>query len=185
MKKEVYIIGGPNGAGKTTFVEQFLPNYIKVTNFVNADEIAQGLSPLNSSPMNIKAGKLMLDLIDEYIAKGQPFGFETTLAGKKWAALIDDLKQNGYTIYLFFLDLSSEDLAVSRVKYRVETGGHEIPEETIRRRYIRSRNNFWNIYKDMADFWYIFDNSGNNPDLAATSLEVFNINYYNQFVNSL
>ena len=191
IKKEVYIIGGPNGAGKTTFVEQFLPKYIHVRNFVNADIIAFGLSPLDVSLMNIKAGKLMLTLIREYKNKGMPFGFETTLAGKKWGSLMKELKNSGYAIYLFFLDISSVKLSISRIKYRVKLGGHSIPEETIRRRYFRSRRNFWNLYKNKADYWYLFNNSGPAPDLVAAAkngqntLNVSDQEYYDFFLDSL
>ncbi|MFH1576016.1 MAG: zeta toxin family protein [Candidatus Margulisiibacteriota bacterium] len=155
-QKEVYIVSGPNGSGKTTFVRQFLPEYVNVKNFVNADDIAVGLSPFDYSSMNIKSGKLMLGLIDEYIGKGESFGFETTLAGKRWLKMMRELKDAGYNIFLFFLDIASAELAISRIKYRVESGGHDIPEETARRRYIRSRANFWYNYKAIADNWYLF-----------------------------
>jgi len=169
--KDVYIVGGPNGAGKTTFVKQFLPNYVNVRNFVNADDIAHGLSPLDSTSMNITSGKLMLGLIDKYKNKGEPFCFESTLAGKKWLRMIRELKDAGYLIYIFFLDLASAELAVSRVKYRVESGGHNIPEETIRRRYIRSRRNFWYNYKEEVDGWYFFDNSTKFPKFIANNIK--------------
>jgi len=188
-QKEVYIVGGPNGAGKTTFVRQFLPNYVKVRNFVNADDIAQGLSPLAAESMNIKSGKLMLKLIEEYKNRRLSFGFETTLAGRKWISMIDELKSRGYTVYIFFLDLPIVDLSVSRIKYRVEAGGHSIPEETIRRRYGRSRNNFWNIYKDKADEWHLFDNSGKIPEIVADSLKgkliITDKSYFDFFVRSI
>ena len=91
-KKEVYIVGGPNGAGKTTFVKHFLPEYVNVTNFVNADDIAVGLSPFDRNAMPIKSGKLMLELIDQYRENGESFGFETTLAGQKWKKMIKEMK---------------------------------------------------------------------------------------------
>jgi len=164
-QKIVYIVGGPNGSGKTTFVKLFLPKYIETKNFINADDIASGLSPLNYAAMNLRSGRLMLELIDEYRGKGVPFGFETTLAGKKWVSLFQELKQAGYKIFIFFLDTASVELAVKRVRYRVESGGHDIPEETIRRRYMRCRRNFWYNYKELADSWYLFDNSGKQPEL--------------------
>jgi predicted ABC-type ATPase len=188
-QKEVYIVGGPNGSGKTTFVKQFLPNYVNVRNFVNADDIAVGLSPLDSSTMNITSGKLMLGLIDKYKNKGGSFGFETTLAGKRWMKMIKELHEAGYVVFIYFLDLVSAELAVSRVRYRVESGGHNIPEETIRRRYLRSRSNFWYNYKDMAHNWYLFDNSSKIPDLVANSLSndlrVVKQEYFDFFVRSV
>ena len=186
-KKEVYIVGGPNGAGKTTFVKHFLPEYANVTNFVNADDIAFGLSPFDRNAMPIRSGKLMLQLIDRYREKGESFGFETTLAGQKWKIMIQAMKQAGYQVYLFFLDLSSVDLAVARVRYRVESGGHEIPEETIRRRYVRSRYNLWYNYKTLVNNWYLFNNSRKTPELIANyvsdKLKVINNRYFDFFLN--
>lgn len=188
-QKEVYIIGGPNGAGKTTFVNQFLPNYIEVPNFVNADEIAKGLSPLRSSSMDITSGKLMIGLIDKYQNRGESFAFEETMARKMLITRILKLKEAGYLTYIVFLDLVSAALAISRVKYRVETGGHDIPEETIRRRYLRSRSNFWYNYKDKVDGWYLFDNSTKVPTMIANyiqgELRVIDQKYLDFFVASL
>lgn len=188
-QKEAYIVGGPNGAGKTTFVRQFLPNYANVRNFVNADEIATGLSPFDYSSMNIKSGRLMLELIKNYKNKGEPFGFETTLAGRKWRSMIRELRNAGYAVFIFFLDIVSVELAVSRIRYRVESGGHDIPEETIRRRYFRSRKNFWYTYKELADNWYLFNNSSKNPELIANNISqnliVLNRKYFNFFLGSI
>jgi len=189
QKREVYIVGGPNGSGKTTFVKQFLREYVNVTNFVNADDIAIGLSPLDYTAMNLKSGRLMLELIEQYKNKGESFGFETTLAGQKWKKMIQEMKQSGYSIFIFFLDLSSVDLAVARVRYRVESGGHEIPEETIRRRYGRSRHNFWYNYKELANHWYLFNNSGKIPELIVNHVsgkqKIINDKYFNYYVNSI
>ena len=188
-QKEVYIVGGPNGSGKTTFVKNFLSEYVNVKNFVNADDIAVGLSPLDRDSMNIKSGRLMLELIDGYKRKEESFGFETTLAGKRWLRMIKELKQAGYKVFIYFLDLTEADLAVSRVRYRVETGGHGIPEETIRRRYLRSRHNFWYTYKELADKWYLFNNSSKNPVVIANCVEnkmnVFSQGYYDFFLGSI
>ncbi len=188
-KKEVYIVGGPNGAGKTTFVKKFLPKYVNVRNFVNADDIAHGLSPLDAASINITSGKLMLKMIDKYRNRGESFGFETTLAGSKWMKMIQELKSAGYMLYIFFLDLASAELAVSRVKYRVETGGHDIPEETIRRRYLRSRRNFWYNYRNGVDSWYLFDNSTKVPKLVANyigkEIKVIDLKYLRYFEETL
>ena len=131
----------------------------------------------------------MLELIDEYKEKGASFGFETTLAGKKWLSLFKELKSAGYKIYIFFLDTASIELAVKRVRYRVESGGHDIPEETIRRRYVRSRRNFWYNYKKLAEDWYLFNNSGKRAELIANNLKnsfnVLNHKYYDFFLSSI
>jgi len=187
--KNAYIVGGPNGAGKSTFVDKYLPKYVEVKNFVNADLIASGLSRFDYSTMQIKAGKIMLGLIKDYKNKGLSFGFETTLAGKKWIDLINDLKKQGYTINIFFLDMISIELALKRIQFRIESGGHGIPKDTVKRRYVRSRYNFWHKYKNVANNWYLFNNSYETPELIAFSENnreiVQNKKYYNFFLNSV
>ena len=156
---------------------------------VNTDDIAVGLSPLDRNSMNIRSGRLMIELIDDYKRKGESFGFETTLAGKRWFRMIDELKQAGYSIFIYFLDLTAADLAVSRVRYRVETGGHDIPEETIRRRYLRSRSNFWYNYRKLADNWYLFNNSSKNPVMIVNSIageqKIIDQEYFDLFLSSI
>lgn len=190
--KEVYIIGGPNGAGKTTFVEKYLPNYLDVKNFINADMIARGLSPFDYNAQAIKAGKLMLSLIEEYSNKGISFGFETTLAGKKWLDVFQDLKVKGYQVIVFFLYLDTVELAVQRVSTRVKLGGHDIPEDTIKRRFLRSRLNFWNDYRVSADAWYLLNTSNDKnsgPVLVAHMQNkkevILNKKYLDEFTKSI
>lgn len=165
--RNVYVVAGPNGAGKTTFAREFLPNYAHCPNFVNADLIAQGLSPFQPQAAAIKAGKLVLKNIDEFAAAGVDFGFETTLSGRTHLNLFRKLAAKGYKIHLFFLWVPAPGLSLMRVKNRVSDGGHDVPAEDVLRRFGRSLNNFFRTYKDEVDTWMLFDNSGFKPVLAA------------------
>jgi predicted ABC-type ATPase len=165
--KNVYIIAGPNGAGKTTFAKEFLPKYAHCPNFVNADLIAQGLSPFSPDVVAIKAGKLLLEHIHKLADKDVDFAFETTLAGKGHAVFLKELKEKGYTIHLFFLWIPSKELALARIKERVTRGGHSVADEDVKRRFDRSIRNFLNLYRPLLDTWNLFDNSTANPRLIA------------------
>jgi predicted ABC-type ATPase len=166
-KKNVYIIAGPNGSGKTTFAKLFLPDYVKCPNFVNADLIAQGLAPFGPQAAAIKAGKLVLQQIQDYANRGIDFAFETTLSGKSFANLLAGLKDKGYALHLFFLWIPSPDLAIARIKDRVAEGGHPVPAEDVRRRFVRGIRNFFKLYESMLDSWVLFDNSKAKPHLIA------------------
>lgn len=168
MNPSVYIIAGPNGAGKTTFAREFLPRYADCKNFVNADLIAQGVSPFSPESAAIHAGRLMLDEIRRYVEKGVVFGFETTLSGRTYLALMRDLKRKGYRAHLFFLWLRDAHLALSRVKGRVKQGGHDVPADVVQRRFNRSIDNFFQLYRSLADTWLLFDNSGQSPEIIAS-----------------
>ena len=165
----VYIIAGPNGAGKTTFAREFLPNYAHCKNFVNADLIAQGLSPFHPEAAAFRAGRLMLDEIELLAARGLDFGFESTLSGKVHARLVDRLHYRGYFIHLYFLWIPTAELAIARVKRRVKSGGHGVDDATVRRRFPRSIQNFLNVYSKAVDSWKLFDNSGVEPNLVASA----------------
>ena len=128
----LYVIAGPNGAGKTTFAKEFLPHYAKCENFVNADLIAQGLSPFSPAAAGIKAGRLLLKQIHEFAEQRADFAFETTLAGKTYVRFLRRLKQQGYVIHLFFLWIPTVEVALARIADRVRRGGHEIPEKVVR-----------------------------------------------------
>lgn len=155
---ELFVIGGANGSGKTTTALALLPQ-LGILEFINADAIAAGLSPLNPEAMAIQAGRLMLDRLQSVANAGVDFAFETTLAARTFAPFLQTCKTRGYTINLIYFWLHSPDLAVERVARRVASGGHSIPEDVIRRRYDRGRKNLINLYLPLCDGWIIYDNS--------------------------
>jgi predicted ABC-type ATPase len=157
--RNVFVIGGCNGAGKTTASLAILPALLNCQEFVNADAIAAGLSPLNPDSVAVMAGRMMLDRMKNLRSLGVDFAFETTLAARSFAPFLRDCKQQGYAITLLYFWLQSPELAIQRVALRVASGGHSIPEETIRRRYDRGRQNLVELYLPLADRWAIFDNS--------------------------
>ena len=165
--KNVYIISGSNGSGKTTFARKFLPNYAKCPNFVNADLIAQGLSPFSPRQSAMKAGRLVLEQIKQLADKNVDFGFETTLSGRTYLRTFQFLKEKGYKLHLFFLWIPGSQLAIERIKDRVLEGGHHVPTQDVRRRFKRSIYNFFNLYEPLLDAWTIFNNSGPVPTLMA------------------
>ena len=164
---KLYIIAGPNGSGKTTFVQRFLPEYTDCINFVNADLIAAGLSPFSPEIAAIKAGKLMLEEIDRFRKRKVDFAFETTLSGKTYLQLFKEMKESGYEIYIYFLWLRHVDLALRRVAERVAMGGHNVPPDTVRRRFDRGLYNLFCLYRSTVDSWIIFDNSEPAPRVIA------------------
>ena len=165
--KSVYIIAGPNGSGKTTFATMFLPGYVRCPNFVNADLIAKGLAPFEPRSASIKAGRLVLQQILDFVRRGVDFAFETTLSGKSYVNLFSELKAKGYALHLFFLWIPSSELAIVRIKERVLEGGHNVPAEDVRRRFSRGISNFFNLYELLLDSWMLFDNSKAKPVLIA------------------
>ena len=153
----LYIIAGPNGAGKTTASYTLLPEVLHCDEFVNADDIAKGLSPFNPEGVAIEAGRIMLTRIKHLLSENKTFAFETTLATRSYVGLIKDAKEKGYEIELVFFWLNKAETCIERVKTRVLEGGHNIPEETIKRRYERGVNNFVNLYEPLVDKWMLFD----------------------------
>ncbi len=162
-RKKCYIIAGPNGAGKTTFANEFLPVEAECLNFINADLIAQGLSPFRPSKVAVEAGRLMIQHINDCVKRNEPFAFETTLSGKGYIKKIKDWKAKQYEIIIYYLKVPSVEFAIERVKLRVAQGGHNVPEQDIIRRFERSWINFQQIYKSLADSSIVFDTSGNQP----------------------
>ena len=165
--RNVYIIAGPNGSGKTTFAREFLPRHAHCPNFVNADLIAQGLSPFLPAAAAIKSGRLVLEEIRGFARKQADFGFETTLSGKSYVNLFRALKAQGYKLHLFFLWVPGPELAVARIKDRVAEGGHHVPAQDVRRRFGRSIANFFTLYEPLLDSWMFFNNAGTVPALIA------------------
>ena len=162
---KIVILAGPNGAGKTTFAREFLPAEAHCPTFINADLIAAGLSPFQPELAAVKAGKLMLQMIREKVAQQQNFAFETTLAGLGYARQIPLWQKQDYRVELFFISLSSPELAIKRVTSRVEQGGHSIPITTIKRRFHAGLDNFKQVYQPLVDNWILYDNSNSKPQL--------------------
>ncbi len=165
MAKKIVIIAGPNGAGKTTFAREFLPFEAACPVFINADLIAAGLSPFQPEAAAFRAGRVMLEEISAHVAAGRSFAFETTLAGLTYARMIPAWRSAGYRVKLLFLSLDSEEEAIARVAMRVRQGGHDIPPEVIRRRFVSGMKNFRDVYRSRVDVWQWFDNSGPAPQL--------------------
>jgi predicted ABC-type ATPase len=167
MNKDLYIIAGCNGAGKTTASYTILPNILKCKEFVNADEIARGLSPFQPEIMAIEAGRIMLKRINELLDNDKSFAFETTLAVKSHRSTICNAKDKGYKVSLLFFWLETVSLAKQRVQTRVLEGGHNITDDVIERRYIRGIKNLFDIYIPIADVVMILDNSEGERELIA------------------
>jgi predicted ABC-type ATPase len=158
--KRIVIIAGPNGAGKTTFAREFLPTDAALPNFVNADLIAAGLSPFAPDLAAFKAGWIMLETIADYAKRGESFSFETTLSGLTYAQMIPAWRLSGYVVELAFLSLPDVEMAIERVSNRVRQGGHNVPEEVIRRRFMHGLKNFERC-KLLVNSWQLYDNSSN------------------------
>ncbi len=167
VDKQLYVIAGCNGAGKTTASFTILPEIIQCKEFVNADEIAKGLSPFQPEKVAIEAGRIMLNRINELLSHNQNFAFETTLSSKSYKNKILLAKNNGYTVTLLFFWLQNAELAKERVKIRVSEGGHYIDSNVIERRYINGITNLFKIYLPIVDGCFIFDNSNGVHDLLA------------------
>ncbi len=175
-EKNLYVIAGCNGAGKTTASFTILVDTLDCKEFVNADEIAKGLSPFQPENVSLEAGRIMLNRIDELLKKGVSFSFETTLSTKSYRGIILKAKEQGYKVTLLYFWLQTIELAKERVKTRVLEGGHDIPEEVIERRYERGIKNLFDIYLDIVDAVMIFDNSFGKHQLIAQT------NNFNKFV---
>ena len=169
-EKIIYIISGCNGAGKTTASFTILPEILNCKEFVNADNIAFGLSPFQPEKVAFEAGRIMLERIDTLLKSNENFAFETTLATKSYKHKLLRAKQNGYTIKLLFFWLPTIEMAINRVSMRVSEGGHNIPISTIARRYSRGIENLFKIYIPLCDSWMVFDNE-EYPNIIAKGIK--------------
>ncbi|GAA4000084.1 zeta toxin family protein [Hymenobacter fastidiosus] len=165
--KTLYLLAGCNGAGKTTAAYALLPNLLGCREFVNADEIARGLSPFQPETVSVQAGRLMLTRLQDLLAAGESFALETTLATRIYLPFIEAARVRGYYVSLFFFWLNSADEAVERVRIRVREGGHNIPEPVIRRRYEGGLRQFFGQYRTAVDDWMFLDNSAGLAQVIA------------------
>lgn len=183
----LYIIADCNGAGKTTASYSVLPDMLDCNEFVNADEIARGLSPFQPDKVAIEAGRIMLKRIHALISQKEDFAFETTLSTRSYRNFVKEAQLNGYFVTLVYFWLNSVDLAIERVRKRVIAGGHNIPEGTIRRRYGSGIKNLSKIYIPICDYWLIFDNSQHPTVMIAEGFKnkdkkIYSLDIYNQII---
>jgi len=166
----IYIIAGCNGAGKTTFAREYLPHEVKCLRFLNADELARGLSPLDPEAGAFKAGRLLLREVHESISKRETFALESTLSGRTYVKVFHEARRLGYSIELHYLWLASPAQAIARVRQRVRSGGHDVPAADIRRRFHRSLKHLLEDYLPLSARWTVWDNREPPPKLLASSL---------------
>lgn len=163
----LYIIAGPNGAGKTTASFNLLPDVLHCPNFVNADEIARGLSPFAPETVSFQAGRIMLQRIDELLPQKVDFAIETTLSTRSYVDLVHRAQALGYKVHLIFFFLENEEQAIQRVAQRVSKGGHNIPEDDIRRRFKRGIYNLIHLYQPICDSVLVYNNAHGEAILVA------------------
>ena len=183
----LYIISGCNGAGKTTASYTILPEMLGCKEFVNSDEIAKGLSPFNADniAVAVEASRIMYRRIRELVAANKTFALETTLASRSIAKLLQNAQEKGYYVTLLYFWLNTPDLAVERVRNRVASGGHNVTESTVRRRYTTGLQNLFQLYIPICDYWMITDNSLSPMEVIAKGFkngkrEIYNPVVYNK-----
>lgn len=167
---KLYIIAGCNGAGKTTASYTVLPEMLGCKEFVNADEIAKGLSPFNPESVAIEAGRLMLQRMDDLLSEGSDFAFETTLSTRSYVKFIERAQAEGYFVTLLYFWLPTPEQAIERVATRVREGGHNIPSDVIRRRYANGIKNLTALYIPLCNYWAIYDNSSADEQIRIIAL---------------
>ena len=184
QEKILYIIAGANGSGKSTLASELLPS--EDLEFLNADDIAKEICPKKIESVKIKAGKIVLQKLDKLLNSNISFAIETTLSGKNHIKTIEKAKNLGFKVVLIYSYLNNPEMCENRIKIRVLNGGHDIPKEDITRRFYRSKENFWKIYKNLADEWDLFYNGLSEYMFVAhfdnSNLEIYNDNLYNEFI---
>ena len=182
----IYAIGGPNGAGKTTFAREFLPA-VGIEPFLNADSLAAGLSPLRPEAMAVPAARLLLKRWRDLVAARTNFAFESTFSGRTYATMLRDARATGYSVRVCYLWLPSETASLRRVRNRVRHGGHNVPPEDIRRRYLPSVRNFFELYLPLADVTFLYEAINPPPRIVARwsgeSLQVLRPDVYERIYN--
>lgn len=163
----LYLIAGPNGVGKTTFADRYLPDEARQLEFVNADLIARGLSPYDPDSVSIEAGKMALRRIDELIARGIGFTWETTMSGRTAVRWLRQARNAGYFLKTYFLWVQQPEITIGRIRQRIVEGGHRIDEEVSRRRFFRTIQNFFEIYRPLMDSWKLLESDPAGPRLLA------------------
>jgi predicted ABC-type ATPase len=154
----LHVIAGPNGVGKTTFADRYLPNTIRELEFVNADLIARGLSPYDPDSVSMEAGRIALTRIKHLIAERRSFTWETTMSGRSAVAWLQSAKESGYTLKCYFLWVRNVEITLNRIHGRVAQGGHDITPEVSRRRFLKTIQNFFQIYRPLFNSWKLFEN---------------------------
>lgn len=160
-----YIIAGPNGAGKTTFATRFLPVYANCRNFINPDLLARAYSPFNQDAGMLRAGRAVLERIVEFTAAKADFAFETTLSGRSYVPCLRKIKAAGFRLHMYYLWIPSPELALLRIRHRVDSGGHNVPEADVRRRFGRTLRNLFRLYRPLLDTLHFFDNASEPAQL--------------------
>jgi predicted ABC-type ATPase len=188
LEKIVYIIAGPNGCGKSTLANELIEE--QDMPFLNADQIAEEIAGEQSiEQVRVTAGKIFFRRLDEYISDGKSFAIESTLSGRYLVRFIEKLKKSNYTVNIKYVYIASPEEAISRIRCRVLSGGHHIPDEDVVRRFGRSVRNFWYLYKDMADFWEIWFNGADAVNYVAVlkdnQIKVTSKELFEQFMEML
>ena len=186
--KEIIIVAGANGVGKTTFAQEFLDQYPHYE-YLNADEIAKEISPENPQAKQFRAGKIFFERLNKFIEQGKSCVIESTLSGRYLIKFIGRIKEQNYQTTLAFIFVDSPEISIERIAGRVKKGGHFVPEEDVRRRFVRGRENFWNIYKNLVDRWsLIYNSQGGFREIAFGEKDTPKItdeNLFNDFIENL